>query len=323
MITIATTTSPEALQQYLHAKGWLHPNEKVLHLRKPGEGNMNVVLRITTDQRSFILKQSRPYVQKYQDIPAPLDRIHVEQLFYKAIHSDAISPYVPSILHYDAKDHILLLQDLGECEDMTSLYQQRSISDEALQQLTHILYLVHASTVPKDFPENKILRTLNHQHIFVLPFEEENGFNLDAIQPGLQDLSLLYKQDDKLKTQINRIGKHYLSSGNVLLHGDYYPGSWMMVNDHTFVIDPEFSFVGFPEFDLGVLAGHLIMVTSKNQILSSIVHQYPKNINIQLMQQIAGIEIMRRLIGLAQLPLERSLSEKATLLQLAHKMILS
>jgi 5-methylthioribose kinase len=37
---------------------------------------------------------------------------------------------------------------------------------------------------------------------------------------------------------------------------------------------------------------------------------------------VAGIEIIRRLIGLAQLPLQRSIEEKDYLLQHARKMIL-
>jgi 5-methylthioribose kinase len=37
---------------------------------------------------------------------------------------------------------------------------------------------------------------------------------------------------------------------------------------------------------------------------------------------VAGIEIMRRLIGLAQLPLERNLEEKEYLLKTAREMVL-
>ncbi|WP_394750307.1 phosphotransferase [Spongiimicrobium salis] len=323
MTSIDAHIAPKELQAYLHSKNWLHPKEIIQQVAIAGEGNMNVVLRIITDQRSFILKQSRPYVQKYQDIEAPLDRIHVEQLFYKTIDSEAMRPHTPSVLHYDAQNYLLQLQDLGKCEDMTLVYQQRSVSEQQQAQLIRIIHLVHTASAPQDFPENIILRKLNHQHIFVLPFQEDNGFDLDAIQNGLQELSMKYKQDHQLKAQIAAIGEHYLSKGNVLLHGDYYPGSWMSANDHIFVIDPEFSFVGFAEFDLGVLAGHLILTTGEDRILNLIENQYPLSVDSKLVRQMAGIEMMRRLIGLAQLPLERSISEKTILLQMAHKMILS
>ena len=59
----------------------LSEGENILSAEIAGEGNMNVVLRITTARNSFILKQSRPFVQKYQDINAPLERIHTEYSF--------------------------------------------------------------------------------------------------------------------------------------------------------------------------------------------------------------------------------------------------
>jgi 5-methylthioribose kinase len=73
---------------------------------------------------------------------------------------------------------------------------------------------------------NTELRTLNYEHIFEYPFKEENGFNLDDIQDGLQELALPYKRC-RIKENIERLGSLYLSKGKYLLHGDYYPGSWL------------------------------------------------------------------------------------------------
>ena len=43
-----------------------------------------------------------------------------------------------------------------------------------------------------------------------------------------------------------------MQNGDTLLHGDYYPGSWMRVRERLYIIDPEFSFAGPKEFDLGI-----------------------------------------------------------------------
>lgn len=151
---------------------------------------------------------------------------------------------------------------------------------------------------------------------------EDNGFQLDDIQNGLQELSLRHKKDTALKSIIETLGTKYLSEGSVLLHGDYYPGSWMTEGNNVYVIDPEFSFLGFAEFDLGVMAAHLIIATSESSYLDLVLKKYQGAIDKKWVHQIAGIEIMRRLIGLAQLPLERTLQEKEYLLQMARKMIL-
>ena len=321
MFHIDLDTPTTQLQDYLNSHNWLVPNEKLLSLEKPGEGNMNVVLRVHTNVRSFILKQSRPYVQKYQQIEAPLERIEVEHQFYEAIQNDQIKDHIPRILAHNKSEHLLMMEDLGECQDMTTLYDQRKIENESFERLIQIVNTIHNSN-PTDFPKNLVLRRLNHQHMFVLPFLEDNGFQLDEVQEGLQDLSLPYKRDKSLVQVVQSLGEKYLSQGKTLLHGDYYPGSWMAVGDKVFVIDPEFSFMGFAEFDLGVMAAHLTMATQDHSYLNRIIHAYQRPVDTKLVAQMAGIEIMRRLIGLAQLPLKRSLEEKDLLMQMAKKMIL-
>lgn len=324
MIQISEQISFSSLEAYMVSQGWWAKDEHISKISKAGEGNMNVVLRITTNQRSFVLKQSRPFVQKYQDIPAPLDRITVEQKFYEAIKENKdLQPHIPKIIGFDPKSHLLMMEDLGNCDDMGFLYAKRVIDDTHLKKLISILKTIHTTEAPLDFPENREMRQLNHQHVFVLPFLESNGFSLDAIQPGLQTLSMPYKRDTELKAAISRIGERYLSKGNTLLHGDYYPGSWMTNNQNLYVIDPEFSFIGYAEFDIGVMVAHCILATHQEAYLGKIERLYVGTVSQELIRKTAGIEIMRRIIGLAQLPLTRTLAEKEELLIMAKKMILS
>lgn len=316
-------TEPGKLEAYLRHKAWLQYGERLLSISKPGEGNMNVVLRLHTDSRSLILKQSRPFVQKYPQIPAPLDRIAVEHQFYKAVSGSGVGQYMPEVLGYAAEDHLMLLEDLGESEDLTRLYARRTVSEDTLTTLVSVMEGIHSAGAVKGFPENLQLRQLNHQHIFVLPYAEDNGFPLDQIQPGLEALAKPIKTDRSLKGRITALGEKYLSRGATLLHGDYYPGSWLERDGQVYVIDPEFSFLGFPEFDLGVMAAHIYIATSQADILSALWDRYSRPLDRWLVQQVAGTETLRRLIGLAQLPLERSLEEKSALLEQACKWILN
>jgi 5-methylthioribose kinase len=205
---------------------------------------------------------------------------------------------------------------------MTPVYGLREIKPDRVETLVSILTMIHRTKAPKNFPDNIRMRRLNHQHIFVLPFEAQNGFILDDVQIGLKQLSLPYTSDPVLKTVVGSVGERYLSRGEILLHGDYYPGSWMTAGDRIYVIDPEFGFLGFKEFDLGVMAAHLIMATAEKAHLETLARLYGGNIDERLLAQVAGIEIMRRLLGLAQLPLERTLEEKDYLLRTAYKLIL-
>ena len=315
---IGLDSTPAQITDILRKKHWIG-NETVGDISKPGEGNMNVVVRVQTGERSFILKQSRPYVQKYQQVEAPLNRIATEFQFYETVKAG--SRHFPRIYHYDPEDHLLMMEDLGNTIDFSEIYNDRSITGQEIERLCSILTEIHSVEVPTDFPDNMGLRQLNYQHIFVLPFTEDNGFDLDSIQDGLRELSRPILSDAKLIGVVHGLGDQYLSEGDVLLHGDYYPGSWMRTEKGLYVLDPEFSFKGFREFDIGVMAAHLIMASMDVQMLRTVTDRYNLSFNEQKVKQMAGIEMIRRIIGLAQLPLERSLKQKRWLLDLAVNLI--
>ncbi len=309
------------LQELLAFKGWLKEAEVVEKVGKAGEGNMNVVLRLKTNQRSFIIKQSRPFVYKYQEISAPIERIITEQKFYRSLSNSHVKQHFPALLNSDKEDYLIMLSDIGDVEDLTNIYNAKKVSQSLLEELVLILEGIHYMRIKK-FPSNLELRVLNHQHIFVLPYKENNGFDLDQIQPLLGDLSIKYKSNEQLIKQVAQLGEDYLKKGDTLIHGDYYPGSWLERDRFTYVIDPEFSFLGFSEFDLGVMAAHIVMATSDRNYTEVIFDMYSLPFKKKLARQIVGVEVIRRIIGLAQIPLTMSISDKEALLDWAVELIL-
>lgn len=321
-------TQPHLLEDYLKSKNWLNENEQILSLEKPGEGNMNYTLRVRTHDRTFIVKQARPYVEKYPQIAAPDGRAIIEGQFYEKIQPFAsINELMPQLIGVDAEAKILVLEDLGTANDYTFLYQSgQNLSIAEAEALAHYLGMLHRLTWQETIDEtfaNREMRALNHEHIFNYPFREENGFNLDAITEGLQTISMAYKVDGRLKRKINELGMVYLSDGHCLLHGDFYPGSWLKTWNGIKVIDPEFCFYGSPEFDLGVMTAHLMMAKQNEDTIRKVYQTYGEVKNPQLVDQFTGVEIMRRLIGLAQLPLSLSLLDKEELLETAYELIMN
>lgn len=305
----------------LRSQHWLHPDEKIIALQKPGEGNMNVVFRLVTDSRTFILKQARPYVQKYPQVAAPIERIGVEARFYELIANDEmLKTFSPNLIGYNADNFLLALEDLGDGADFTFLYQpDQTLSESALTALMQFLSALHrirADGRAVNFPDNRAMRLLNHEHIFSFPFRHDTGFDLDAVQPGLRALALPYRNNEALKSKIAQLGEIYLQPGPALIHGDYYPGSWLNVSGGTKVIDPEFGFFGRAEFDLGVLLAHLKLAQQDSALQKQALtlYQAPADFDPVLMRVFMGAEILRRLLGLAQLPLSLSLGQKEALL---------
>ena len=116
----------------------------------------------------------------------------------------------------------------------------------------------------------------------------------------------------------------YLRQGAYLLHGDYYPASWLKTAKGIQIIDPEFCCYGLREFDVAVFIAHLHLTKQPQAIIDSVLTNYydAKGLNMAVLHQFIAVEIMRRLIGLAQLPLKMDLGDKAKLLQFAYTLIM-
>ena len=321
----------KGLEAYLKSKDWLEAGDAIANVEKPGEGNMNFTLRvIALSGNTFIIKQSRDFVEKYPTITAPAERVLTEGLFYEFTQQNLdLRAYMPKLLGIDEVNNIIAIQDLGQANDYTYWYKPQQIAlKEELEQIVQYLSLLHNSFIgkaPNNAFENRKMRVLNHEHIFQYPFMENNGFDLDTVQPGLQTAAMVYKQDETLKKLILNLGDKYLEEGSTLLHGDYYPGSFLKTDQGVKIIDPEFCFYGHAEFDLAVIMAHLKMSQQSQEIINWTLECYEKTSDFdeKLFCQFMGVEIMRRIIGLAQLPLSLSLEVKIELLQEAKGLIMN
>ena len=107
------------------------------------------------------------------------------------------------------------------------------------------------------------------------------------------------------------------------MHGDFYPGSWLEVASGIKIIDPEFGGLGDAEFDLGVFLAHLDLTKQDPKVAQLVQATYNLPLDGDLVQQYRGVELLRRLIGIAQLPVTLSLDEKKSLLAHARTYLLS
>lgn len=326
---ILKTDNLTELESYLHTQKWLNADESIIKIEKPGEGNMNFTLRVyTSSGRTCIIKQSRAYVEKYPSIAAPENRAIIEGKFYEFTQeNEKLRHFMPQLLGLDEVNNIIITQDLGTSSDLTTLYQpNQSISIEDIESISQYLSELHGAfktQTPNEIFRNRAMRALNHEHIFNYPFMENNGFDLNHILDGLQEAAMVYKTDEAFKDIVKKIGEVYLADGSYLLHGDYYLGSFLKTNNGIKIIDPEFCFYGHAEFDFGVLIAHLKMSEQSSEIIEAAIRNYEKadDFDEKLFGQFTGVEIMRRIIGLAQLPLTLSLEKRVALLKEAKILI--
>ena len=326
---------PEELEAHLRGKGLLAGGERLTSVERAGEGNMNLTLRIATSERSFVLKQARPWVEKYPQIAAPADRALVEIEFYEAVAAlPQVRDAMPALLGADRESRLLLLEDLGGAHDFTALYAGEPLSSPHLQELVAYLVALHslpAATIAdrRGVFENREMRALNHEHIFRLPLAVDNGLDLDGFTPGLAAAAARLKDDAEYVERATDLGREYLADGDTLVHGDYFPGSWLRTGAGVSVIDPEFCFLGPRAFDVGFMLGHLHLAGQPRETLESVVSLYQERAGVaeggfaRRATAFAGVEIMRRLIGVAQLPLQYGIERKDELLRLSRDLVLA
>ena len=310
---------PASLEIHLRRLDILSNKDTLTQCRIAGDGNMNCTLRVTTSAgHSFIVKQARPWVEKYPQFDAPWERILREGEFYRHIQDiPQAARMMPRLLAIDPKQHLLILQDLGQGGDYRSVYQRQAWQTSDLQDLAQYLSALHHHPQSGKFA-NRAMRELNHAHIFAIPLQADNGLDLNAIQPGLADAAAPLLGSMAYCQRVAEIGQEaYLADGPCLLHGDFFPGSLIKTADGPRVIDPEFAFFGRPEFDTGVFLAHMHLAKQPQAAIDTFTEAYdaPANYDSQRMQSLCGIEIMRRLIGYAQLELPLSLDDKANLLE--------
>ena len=232
----------------------LQDGESVETVCRAGEGNMNSTLRVVTNRRSVVVKQSRPWVEKYPSIAAPVNRIDFERQFYEVAASwPDVARRMPALLAALPDYHLIVLEDLGPARDGTPLYTSpgtTNVLPAFIDDLVAWLATLHdRSTNETDrlsAHQNRDLRQLNHEHLFRIPLADPPALDLDALTPGLADIAADVRRQTKVGSAFAELGRRYLADGPCLLHGDFFPGSWLFCEDGPRVIDPEFSFWEMP-----------------------------------------------------------------------------
>ncbi len=313
---------PTGVEVAMRDASLLAAGERVIRCSRAGDGNMNCTVRVETSHRSLILKQSRPWVEKYPSLAAPWDRVCREWEFYQAVRGVAgVADRMPSVLHLDPEARWMAIEDLGGAGDYTGIYRGDVLPVRDLEGLADFLGRLHRIPLEAGQPSlgNREMRALNHAHVFEIPFQAGNGLDLEAITPGLSAAAARVHGDATLAKLARDLGRDvYLTDGVSLIHGDFFPGSLVRTPRGPRVIDPEFGFRGRAEYDVGVWLGHLVLAGQSEGMLDVWRQAYlpPRGYDDALAMQLAGIEVIRRLIGYAQLPLGCSASGRIRRLDL-------
>ncbi|MEK6659197.1 MAG: S-methyl-5-thioribose kinase, partial [Campylobacterota bacterium] len=236
-----------------------------------GDGNLNFVYKISSivnPQKALIAKQAVPFLRCVgEDFPLSRERMTYEiralQKFYAIFPS-----FVPKI-HYASEEmslvvmdylgsHIIMRKGLIDRVKYKNFSEHISTYMAATLFYTSSLYL--SSSDKREligrFNSNAELCKLTEDLVFSFPFMEHETNDNKNVKDNLQAQKLF--ADMEFKERVLELKYKFMTQSDALLHGDLHTGSIMINEKETYVIDPEFAFVGPFGFDVGALLANLV-----------------------------------------------------------------
>jgi len=261
-----------------------------------GDGNLNFVYRVTNEEtnKSLIVKQAVPYLRiAGEGFPLSRDRMSYEIRALK-FYEEIAEGSVPKVYYADEDMSLVIMQNLSDEIIMRKGLIDRvyyphfveDISEFLAKSLFYSSSLYLSSSQKRElvgrFNGNVELCKLTEDFVFTNAFMDDET---NDINPGLVDEARELFVKDEFKKGVLRLKYIFMTQSDALLHGDLHTGSIMISSENTFVIDPEFAFVGAFGFDIGALIANMInsyishTVTTKDEayrewILDSIEQIY-------------------------------------------------
>ncbi len=236
-----------------------------------GDGNLNfvyLVRSVTHPEKAVIAKQAVPYLRiAGEGFPLSRERMTYEIRAlqeYKRLAPD----FVPDIYYASEEMSLLVMEYLGDHVILrTGLLQgiqyphfAEHISSYLAQTLFYTSSLVLQSAQKRAlmdrFSANTELCRLTEDFVFTFPYMPHETNNND--QADGNPLAERIYADMPFKERVLELKYTFMTQADALLHGDLHTGSLMTNAEETYMIDPEFAFVGPFGFDIGALLSNLV-----------------------------------------------------------------
>ncbi len=301
------------LPDFLRRIGLFGPLPQV-RVEPAGDGNINWVRRVSTPNRdrSWIVKQARPALERFPEYRVSTERIVFEARYYEVVAAFDDRGICPRVIHFDEAQRVLILEDLGDAERLDAALARGADAARAAADLGGFLGAVHAGTSGLDLAgrfANDAMRRLHGDHIFALPLAE-NDFPLS---PALRAEADALRARPELAATAAELYRRYLGPGTALVHADVQAGNVLLTPERPKLLDAEIAHLGDPAFDVGTLVAHLLLPGAAAGRLAGAIPAAEAAWSEYLgrrgargapafaeVARYAGIEMLRRTIGAAR-----------------------
>jgi 5-methylthioribose kinase len=302
-----------------------------------GDGNLNQVFRVEAAAESVIVKQALPYLRAAgESWPLTRHRARIESDAV-LVHTRLAPGLLPEILHYDEYFSAMVLEDLrGHVSWREALIAGRHVAGvaETVGRYSARVLLGTSELTTNGRQRRELRRRFGYSElcqvtedlVFTAPFHDADSNRYD---PEADELARSLRTDRALGRAVADLKVVFRTRDEALLHGDLHTGSVMIADGDARVIDLEFAYYGPIGFDIGALLAHLAIARVAHGVqpgdsFGAVVDRYaadywaafreeslrlwqPSELGYEqwlgsvltLAAGFAGVEMMRRIVGLA------------------------
>lgn len=208
-------------------------------------GVSNIVLRVDTPQRSFVVKQSRKQLRTEIDWFSQLERVWREVAAMRALELILPPAAVPRVLFEDRENYLFAMEAV-EADHLVwkgELLEGRLDVDVA-SRLGQLLAMVHRDSRGRAGQ----LESLGDRTIF-------DELRLDPFYRYVAETT----SDERLAGSLNSLIDDTLARQDCLVLADFSPKNILLTTNGPVVVDFETAHIGDPGFDIGFFLSHLLL----------------------------------------------------------------
>lgn len=230
------------LASYLADNGLVAERDQ-LNIEHLGGGVSNKIVRVTSAERSFVVKQAQPKLQVRVDWFAPVDRVLIEAKTMRVLR-DLLPPgTVPEVLFIDSDRFLYAMECVPASAETWKAKLLKGEADLGVAAMAgQILGMMHGRTagdpgIRPMFEDTRILHALRIDPCFTY---------LAGVHPDAGRM---------INEQVERL----LNVKLCLVHGDYTPKNMLIDGDRLVLLDYEIAHWGNPALDSGFVLAHLML----------------------------------------------------------------
>jgi 5-methylthioribose kinase len=205
-------------------------------------GVSNVVFRVQTSERDFVVKQSRPRLRTRDAWFSDLERVYREQQVMEILHA-LLPDNVPEVLFADRDNYAFAMSAApAEAEVWKALLLAGNVDLGLGARTGSLLGSMHQASA--------------EQPALVKPFGDHTAFVQLRVNPFYRRVQ---ERRPEVAAPVQYLIEQMLTVREGLCHGDYTPKNLLIHDSSLLLVDYETAHHGDPTMDLGLCLCHFLL----------------------------------------------------------------